>query len=93
MDITFPSKQSRLLAFMRLTGVGILIISFPHLIIASALSLIVPLVFIAGILSVLITTRWPQVLFDFLNSYLRSLARVSAFVIGLVDEYPSFRIV
>jgi hypothetical protein len=55
------------------------------------LSLVIPFMYIFGIFSVLITNRWPHILFDFMTRYYRYIARVLAFSIGVVDAYPSFK--
>ncbi len=90
MNVTYAMQYSRLLAFMRFTIVGIFILTFPHLLILSLISLVVPLIYFAGIISVLITGRWPNFLFDFLTRYFRYNARILAFMTGLVDVYPPF---
>lgn len=91
MRIIYPIRSSRLLAFLRLSVLGIIVLTLPHLIILSIMSLIIPLVFFVGILSVLVTGGWPHLLFDFMNRYYRYTARVLAFSIGIVDVYPRFK--
>ncbi|HPC39508.1 MAG TPA: DUF4389 domain-containing protein [Spirochaetota bacterium] len=91
MRIIYPIRSSRFLAFLRLSVLGIIVLTLPHLIILSVISLVIPLVFIAGILSVLATGGWPHLLFDFMNRFYRYTARVLAFSIGIVDVYPRFK--
>ncbi|MCU0846465.1 MAG: zinc-ribbon domain-containing protein [Spirochaetes bacterium] len=86
-----PAKPSKLLAFLRLTGIGIFIALLPHLFILSVASMAVPFVYLAGIVSVIATAKWPQMLFDLMVKYFRYLARILTFMFGLVDEYPSFK--
>jgi len=91
LNITYPVKYSRNLAILRLTIIGIWFITIPHFIIMSLLTLLVPFVYLAGIITVIITRRWPNPLFIFLTRYFRYLARISSFLLGLTDEYPPFR--
>lgn len=91
LRIIYPLRSSRLLAFMRLSVIGIMLLTLPHLIILAVMSLVIPLVFLAGILSVLITGGWPHLLFDFMTRYYRYIARVLAFSIGIIDVYPKFK--
>ena len=90
LSITYPARSSRMLALLRLTGIGILLAALPHIVI---LILMTPLAVIApviGLFSVLATGRWPHILYDALTRYYRYLARVSAYLIGVVDSYPPF---
>lgn len=91
MRIVYPLHSSRILAFLRLTGLGIIIILLPHLLILGVMSLAIPLVFLIGEFSVLITGGWPYLLFDFMIRYYRYTARVLAFCIGIIDQYPRFK--
>lgn len=91
MRIVYPLHSSKILAFLRLTGIGIILILLPHLLILGLMSLAVPLVFLIGEFSVLITGGWPHMLFDFMLRYYRYTARVMAFCIGIIDQYPRFK--
>ena len=91
LRINYPLRSQRWLAFLRLSCVGILLFTLPHLVILGVLSLVIPVVFIVGIVSVLITGGWPHMLFDFMTRYYRYSARVLAFGIGIVDTYPKFK--
>ncbi len=91
LNITYGLRYSNLLAALRLSGIGIVIISLPHLVILALISVIIPLITIAGLASVLVTGKWPYFLFDFLTKYYRSLTRLMAFIMGLVDDYPPFK--
>ncbi len=91
MRIIFPLRSSRLLAFLRLSGIGIVLLLLPHLVLLGLLSLVIPLLCLVGLLSVLVTGGWPHVLFDFMTRYYRYSARVLAFGIGIVDVYPRFK--
>ncbi|HPF07466.1 MAG TPA: DUF4389 domain-containing protein, partial [Spirochaetota bacterium] len=91
LNITYPVKYSKNLAILRLTIAGIWFITIPHFIIMMLLTFAVPFVYLAGIITVIITRRWPNPLFIFLTRYFRYLARISSFLLGLTDEYPPFR--
>ncbi len=91
MNITYPIKYSKLFAVLRLSIVGITIIMLPHLILMMLMTITVPFVYLAGIISVIVTMRWPNILFIYLTRYFRYLARISSFTTGLTDEYPRFK--
>lgn len=91
MKVFYPEKRSKFLAFMRITGVGIYLLTIPHILILTLLSLGVMLLIVISLIAVIITGRWPNVLFDFMVRYYRYVANVGAYVSGLVDSYPSFR--
>jgi len=90
LDITYPVKYSKNFAILRLSIIGILLIMLPHLIIMSLLTLTIPVVYLAGIITVIATRRWPNILFVYLTKYFRYLAKISSFMTGLTDEYPPF---
>jgi hypothetical protein len=91
MRIIYPFRSSRILAFLRLSVIGIILLTLPHLLILGIMSIAIPIIFIVGILSVLITGGWPHILFDFMTRYYRYCARVLAFSIGIIDVYPKFK--
>ena len=90
MNITYPLAYSRLLAALRLSGIGIFLMTLPHILILMVIGLAIPVFWLTGIISVLATARWPHFLFDILMRYYRYMARVMAFMTGLVDKYPPF---
>ncbi|MGQ9842137.1 MAG: DUF4389 domain-containing protein [Spirochaetota bacterium] len=90
LDVVYPSEPSRVLAFLRITGIGILIVALPHLMLVAVLTLGMLILIPIGLISISATKRWPSLLFDFMYRYLRYYSRVSAFTLGLVDKYPSF---
>lgn len=91
MNIVRPERYSRLLAFLRLTVVGIVIAGLPHILLLAILACGASLMTLAGLFAVLVTGRWPGMLFDFLVRYFRYSLNVSAYLTGVVDTYPSFR--
>ncbi|MFC1671242.1 DUF4389 domain-containing protein, partial [Spirochaetota bacterium] len=92
MDMKYSMRYSKLLAVLRFSILGILLVLLPHLIILSLLSIVVPIIFIVGNICVLVIGKWPYFLFDFYNRYFRYLTRITAYLIGLVDTYPSFKL-
>ncbi|MCX8123308.1 MAG: zinc-ribbon domain-containing protein [Spirochaetes bacterium] len=90
LDIVYPSEPSRLLAFLRITVIGILIAALPHLLLLVVLTLGMLVLIPVGLICIIATKRWPSLLFDFMYRYYRYYARVSAYIMGLVDKYPSF---
>ncbi len=86
-----PVKFSRVLAFMRLSFIGIFIITLPHILILSILSFAVLFFHLLGLVSVIVTGKWPAFVFDFMVRYFRYLSNICAYITGIVDSYPSFR--
>ncbi len=91
LNITYSLRSSSIMAALRLSVVGIILISLPHILILSLLTVALPAIFLIGIISVLITRRWPHYLFDFMSVYYSSVAKILAFIMGLVDRYPPFK--
>ena len=92
INITYPLKYSKNIAILRLSIVGILLFTLPHIAILTILTISVPFVFIAGLIIVIATGRWPGIFFNYLTIYFRYLTKLMAFIIGLNDEYPLFRL-
>lgn len=90
-NIIFPLRYSRLLAFLRLSLIGIFLVALPHVILLTVLSLGVIFIHFAGLVSIIVMKRWPGFLFDFMVRYYRYATNVISFLTGLVDKYPSFR--
>jgi hypothetical protein len=90
MNVVYPVAYSRFLAGLRLSVAGIILATLPHLVVLAVIGLTVPVFYLAGIFSVIFTARWPHFLFDILSRYYRYMARVMAFMTGLVDKYPPF---
>ncbi|MDA3899335.1 MAG: zinc-ribbon domain-containing protein [Spirochaetes bacterium] len=86
-----PVKFSKFLALMRLSGVGIMLLTAPHIIILSILSCAVLFFHIVGLISVIFTRKWPSFFFDFMVRFFRYYTNIVAFITGVVDSYPSFR--
>lgn len=90
LSIIYPARSSRLMALLRLSGIGILLAALPHILILMLMTPFAVIVPSVGLISVLATGRWPHILYDALTRYYRYLARVSAYLIGVVDSYPPF---
>ncbi|HDP79405.1 MAG TPA: DUF4389 domain-containing protein, partial [Spirochaetes bacterium] len=91
LNIIYPVRYSRVFAFLRISIVGMVLIMLPHLLLLTLLTLGALLIYIAGMISVLAVRKWPTILFDFMSRYYGYLSGVLAFMVGLVDRYPSFR--
>lgn len=91
MDVTYPTNYSRVLAFLRLSVIGIFILAFPHIILLLLLSIGSILICVAGLISIIATRRWPTILFDFMIRYYRYATNVISYLFGVIDKYPTFR--
>jgi hypothetical protein len=91
LNVIYPVRYSKLLAVLRLSVAGMAIIVLPHLLLFMLLSLGACLVSLAGILSVVISKKWPTALFDFMVRYFGYASALFAFMSGIIDKYPSFR--
>ncbi|HOO71953.1 MAG TPA: DUF4389 domain-containing protein [Spirochaetota bacterium] len=91
MNVIQPYRRSRVLAFLRLSFVGIILAALPHLLITGILAFVIPLIYLISIGSVIFTGRWPYFLFDFMVRYYRYTARMLSFMAGLIDRYPTFK--
>ena len=90
MDIEYTDKSSRLLAFLRLTVVGIVVAVLPHLLICFIMACLLPVLFLMNSLCTIFTGTLPYALWDIVSRIYRYSARVIAFTAGLVDKYPPF---
>lgn len=91
MNVVYPPQCSRVLAFMRLTGIGIILAALPHILLLAILSVGMSLISFFSLIFVIFAGRWPSIMFDFMVRYLRYYSTVAAYMSGLVDTYPSFR--
>ncbi len=86
-----PVHRSRFLAGLRVSGIGIVLATLPHLVIVSILTCAALLFTVIGLVSILFTGQWIPFVYDFMVRYFRYCIHISAFMGGLVDAYPSFR--
>jgi len=89
--VIYPPNYSRILAFLRLSVVGILLLSLPHLILLLVMTVGMSLISVVSLFYTVFTGRWPSLLFDFMVRYLRYWTTINAYMCGLIDTYPSFR--
>ena len=90
-NIVRPENNSRVLAFLRLSVVGILAALLPHLIIFFIISVGASIFSFIGLISIIITGKYPNFLFDFLVRYFRYYTNIASYIAGSIDSYPSFR--
>ena len=86
MSIEYPTKQSRLLIFVKW------LLLIPHIIVLAVLGIAGLVVILIGFFAVLITGKWPQGLRNFLVGLHRWSTRVNAYWYFMTDKYPPFRL-
>ncbi|HEY1405914.1 MAG TPA: DUF4389 domain-containing protein, partial [Spirochaetota bacterium] len=91
MHIIYPPKYSRILAVLRMSVVGILLVALPHILLLSVLTVGMSLISFVSLVYTIIAGRWPSLMFDFMVRYLRYWTTIYAYLCGLIDTYPSFR--
>jgi uncharacterized membrane protein len=95
VSITSPRQErySRLLALCTLLlTIPKLLILIPQLILLYILSLCSFVVSVIAQFAVLFTGKYPQVLYDFTLGAIRWQTRVAAYIYGITDKYPPFRL-
>jgi len=90
LEADYPPTPSRGLALLGLFLFPKQILLLPHLIVLFVLNLLAAIAVYVGYLVVLITGRYPPGLYDFVLGALRWQTRITAWLFGLVDEYPPF---
>ncbi len=83
-SVDYSDKRSRLSTFFRL------ILAIPLLIWAYVYAIAATVVVIISWFAIVITGRYPQGLYEFEAGWVRFLARMTAYVALLCDDYPSF---
>jgi predicted Zn finger-like uncharacterized protein len=91
MHVVYPPQYSRILAFLRLSIIGIFLISLPHVLLLFVLTIGMSLISFVSLIYTIFAGRWPSLMFDFMVRYLRYWTTVTAYFGGLIDTYPSFR--
>ena len=93
VSVEYPEHSARKLAFATVFFLfPKLILVIPHMIVMWFLGIAL---FVAAILaqfSVLFTGTYPRVFFDFVVGVCRWQMRVNAYIRGLTDTYPPFRL-
>lgn len=87
-----PVSSSRLLALAALFFWFKMLIAVPHLIALWLLGIAQGVVAFIGFWAVLFLGQYPQTLWDFMVGATRWSTRVGAWLMGLEDQYPPFRL-
>jgi Domain of unknown function (DUF4389) len=83
-EMDYVEQRSRLTTFFRW------ILAIPHFFFAFVYAVAFEIVWIISWFALLITTRWPQGLWEFQTGFLRYITRLSAYLYLGVDVYPPF---
>ena len=93
LQIDYPERSSRWLALLALLlFLPKALLLAPHIVIMWFLGVVALLVTIAGYVAVLFMGRYPRSLFGFLLGFMRWQTRMNAWMWGLTDSYPPFRL-
>lgn len=87
--VDYPEKSSRGWAVCTMLGIKSLLL-FPHMIVLYALNFVVSIFFFFSQIAVLFTGKYPEGMARFIANTMAWQLRVSAFLLGLRDEYPPF---
>ena len=90
VDIPYPDVKKDLNRWMPLVK---WILAIPHIIVLTFIFIAVVFCTIFAWFAILLTGRYPKVIFDFVEGFLRWSLRVNAYMLLLTtDEYPPFRL-
>ena len=93
VSIDRPERSSRVLAVLTLLFLVLkVLILVPHLVILYVLGIFSFVCAVVAQFAVLFTGRYPKGLFDILTGVMRWQLRVNAYLVGLTDIYPPFRL-
>ena len=92
VEVLYPERSSRLQALLALTILPKFVLLVPHYFVSSVLQVAALMTVIVGLLMVLLTGKYPRVLFNFQVGVVRYNTRITAWFICLVDKYPPFRL-
>lgn len=87
--VGYPAQSSRLWALLNILFLKPLAL-LPHVVVLYALGIAMAVVVFIAQIVILVTGNFPRGMFDFVVGVLRWQTRVSAFILGLRDEYPPF---
>src|SRR5262249_4248974 len=90
VEADYPPQSSRLLALCGVLLFPKAFLLLPHLIVLYFVNLAAAFVIYIGFWVVLFTGRYPRGMYDFATGALRWQTRVSAWFMGLTDQYPPF---
>lgn len=92
LTIDYPEKSSRLLAVFSIPYFLVRYLALlPALICVMFVGIAAFFVVWIAFWGVAFTGRYPRGMFDFVTGYLRWTSRISAYLFGLTDKYPPFR--
>jgi uncharacterized protein DUF4389 len=90
LDIQYPDAERELNRWLPLVK---WLLAIPHYIVLFVLSIVTFFAVLISWFAILLTGRYPHVLFDFVVGFFRWQKRVTAYAILLVtDTYPPFRL-
>ncbi len=83
-EVDYVERRSRLTAFFRL------ILAIPVAIVLYVIAILACIAIAIAWFAIVITGHYPKALYDFVASFTRMLARVTAYAALLTDRYPPF---
>jgi hypothetical protein len=92
VNFIIPARNSRFYAIPLVGYVARVVLLVPHVFVLAVLGLVVMVVQLFLWVPVLIAGRYPRWGYTVVGNYLRWTVRVSAFLFGLTDRYPPFRL-
>jgi hypothetical protein len=93
LSVAYPERSSRLLALFTLPYFLVRLLALiPAVIVLWFVGIAAFIVIWIAQWAVLFTGRYPQGMHTFAVGYLRWTVRVSAYLYGLTDKYPPFRL-
>jgi len=92
VDFVIPARNSRFYAVPLVGYTARYLLLLPHLLCLVLVALCVVLLQLVMWIPVLLTGRYPRWGYSFVGGYLRWSTRLQAFMFGLTDEYPPFRL-
>jgi uncharacterized membrane protein len=93
LDIVRAESQSRLLAFFSIFFfLGRYILAIPVLIVLYFVAIAALVVAWIAQWAILFTGHYPVGMHKFVTGYLRWMTRLQAYIFGLTDKYPPFRL-
>ena len=92
VEFTVPAEHNRLWAVPVLGIVVKLIILIPHLILLYVLGIVATVLALVTWIPVLFGGHYPSWGYEIIGGYLRWNTRATAYLFGLTDQYPPFRL-
>jgi hypothetical protein len=94
VNVTYdPSATGNKLYAIPIVGIVVrAVMLIPHLIVLYILAAVIAIMQLGLWVPVLMSGQYPDVGYSFVGGYLRWAARVAAFMFGLTDTYPPFRL-